>query len=140
MPDILPHHDAILAKLRTVANLTTYDAEVAAAPPLDLDERVHPYDVLHMTAGEPAVDSLAFTQNRLDLPFQVTCVGGDVTRCLWAVDQVRGALLGQVLAVAGRSLSPISSDGNSGAPQPDKDVTPPRHFTAVLFRLVSVPA
>lgn len=140
MPDVRPHRDAILAKLRAVASLTTYDAEVASSPPLDPDGRVHPYAVLHMTAGDPTVDSLAFTQNLLELPYQVTCVGGDQDRCLWAVDKVRGALLGQVLTVPGRSLSPITSDGNSGSPLPDDDVTPPRHFLAVLFRLVSTPA
>jgi hypothetical protein len=138
MPDTAPHHDAILARLNTA--ITAYDAEVPPSPPVDPDGRVHPYTVLHMSAGEPVVDSLAFTQDTLDLPFQVTCVGGDITRCLWAVDKVRGALLGQVLAVPGRSLSPIASDGNSGAPRPDEEVTPPRHFLAVLFRLVSVPA
>lgn len=140
MPDVLPHHDAILAKLQAVTTMTTYDAEVPSSPPADPDGRVHPYVVLHVTPGEPTIDSLAFTQNRLDLPFQVTCVGGDQNRCLFAVDKVRAALLGQVLTVTGRSLSPISSDGSGGAPLPDDDVTPPRHFLAVLLRLVSVPA
>jgi hypothetical protein len=140
MPDVRPHRDAILAKLQAVANLGVYDVEVPETPPMDADGKVHPYSVLYVGAGNLVRSSLAAVHDHLDLPFQVTCAGGDATRCLWAVDKVRGALIDQRLTVTGRSLGVIRQDGDSGPPRRDDDVTPPRHFTAVLFRLVSVPA
>ena len=140
VPSTRTHRDAILARLQTAPNLTVFDGEVPSTPPLDGDGAVKPYTVLWGGGGEPLPSSLAWKHEDLDLPFQVTCAGGDLTRCLWALDTARGVLLDQVLIVPGRSLGPIRPDGNPGPPRLDDDVEPSRHWVPALFRLLSVPA
>lgn len=135
------HKNAVLALIQAVANLNVFDAEVPETPPLDPDGRVHPYAVMWGDIGTRVNSSLALDSADMDWPFQVTCVGGDINRCLWAVDKVCAALVDVSPVVAGRSVWPIRQEA-AGPDKPIRDdkVQPPRWYVPLLFRTYSTPA
>lgn len=91
--------------------------------------------VLYPEPGEAVRESLADARTDFMTTFQVTCVGGDLERCLWVADKVRQALSVQ-LTVAGRNAWKPEDLG--GPPvQRDDDVTPPLWFVPVQYRLKS---
>lgn len=93
------------------------------------------FAVLYPEPGEAVRESLADARTDFMTTFQVTCVGGDLERCLWVADKVRAALSVQ-LTVAGRSAWKPEDLG--GPPvQRDDDVTPPLFFVPVQYRLKS---
>lgn len=128
-------HEQVWDLLDATPAVNTYDAEVPANPPADDDGRVHAYAVLFMPPGRLADLMLDATQDSLTLTFQVTCVGGDPGRALWCVDQVRAQLVGALIEIDGREHQITASDVDPGPVRPDDDVTPPRHFAALLFDL-----
>lgn len=150
--EVLPHYQAILARLRTIPTfdpaapvagaMAGYDGEVDPAPPLDSDKRVHAYWVLWVGAGSPLATKLCGDTTDLDLPFQVTVAAGDAQRVLWGVDRVRAVLLDHQPVVVGRSTLRIRGGIAAGAPRLDRNDTlhPPRFFTPLPFRLYSIPA
>ncbi|WP_210651343.1 hypothetical protein [Nocardioides sp. SYSU D00065] len=128
-------HDQVWALLDAVPGINTYDGEVPSTPPLDEDDRVHAYAVLYVSAGRRAALMLDGTQSSLFSGFQVTCVGGDPTRALWCVDQVRAALLGASVTVDDREHLITASETDPGPVRRDDDVTPPRHYVPDRYDL-----
>lgn len=142
MASLIAFHDAILAAV-TVPNLKLYDGEIPQGdpPPLDTDNRVKPYAVLYLATGLAVRTSLSgSSDDYIDLSFQMTCVGGDQWRCLWAVDTVLTALLDRRLAVPGQTPTRIRQDGSAGPVRRDDQVSPPRFYVPLLLRVTSVPA
>lgn len=129
----------IWALIDAVPNVNTYDGEIVNArrepitPPLDDDGRVHAYAVFYASSGLARAITLDADPDVLDFSFQVTCVGGDRERALWCVTQIRKALTGVWVTVAGQQLQ-IREDV-SGAVRPDNNTTPPRHFAPLQFVL-----
>jgi hypothetical protein len=128
--------DTVWALIDAVANLNTWRQEILddtgapVDPPLDPDTRVHPYAVVYFGAGQTAIDRESSAPVRTPITFQVSCVGGDDIRCLWAVDQVRTALVGQV--VAGGRVVEIN---DAGPLTSDEDLQPSRTMTHLIFRI-----
>jgi len=127
-------HDAVLAALQAVLD-NVFDGEVPDSPPKDGDQRVQAYVVLYSGAGRAYTEAVCATPTDLNWPFQITCVGGDETRCLWAIDATRSALTGRRLIVAGASVGLIREDGDLGPIRRDDAVQPPRHYLPLLYRL-----
>lgn len=90
--------DDVWTLLSAVPNLNTWRGEILDAagqptnPPVDPDGRVHPYAVAYFGGGQALGNRIAALPSRVSWSFQVTCVGGDDIRCMWAVDTVRAAL------------------------------------------------
>lgn len=125
--------DEVWDLLRTVTNVNHFRGEVASAPPLDPDGRVHAYDVFYPGAGWRASNRLGAGLNRLEWTFQVTCVGGDDNRCLWCVDKVRAMLTGARIQLDGARPGRIRELGDRGPVIRDDDVNPPRYFLPLDF-------
>lgn len=127
--------DAVLMKLRSLTPaLEVYDGDVPSTPPAD-GGGVLPYAVLWVSPGRPIDGFLGVEQSR-DWTFQVTCAGGNATRALGAVDRVIGALHGQRLLLAPPRLSGrVHLDADPGPMRLDRDVTPPRAYVPLLFRV-----
>lgn len=137
----LPHHIALLALLKAItlpagAHLGGYDGEVPDHPTLDADGRVRPYWVLYGGNGDTSIDRrLAGYGSALLYDFGVTAVGGDNNRCLWAVDRINEALVGQRLVVGDRSgiVHPrLATDV-----VPNKALVPPRYVVAARFHVLT---
>jgi hypothetical protein len=130
---------AVLALLDGVSGLSVYDGEVPKTPPLSTaDGRVLPYVVLYAGAGTPIRDSLSAASSRFDWGWQITAVGGDRGRCLWAVTQADKALLDKRLTISGWSTSRITREPGTEL-RLDEDVEPPRTMAPLLYRLVAAP-
>lgn len=131
---------AVVALLEEAAPTLTVYRSVVTDPPKDSDGGVQPYAVVHPGAGAGDANALDDTPAQLAWPFQITCVGGDVDRCTWAVDAVRDQLDGATLMVAGATVGRLREDGDSGPLRVDDDVTPPRLYLPLLYRVLAVPA
>lgn len=123
----------VLARLRAV--LKTYDGEIPQddPPAADGDGRVHPYTVLYADAGRAHATTLCETPRDFAWGFQVTCVGGDADRCLWAVARVRGALTGARLAVDGTQSALLVETLDRPLVRRDDEPTPPRHYAPIQY-------
>lgn len=130
--------DPVWSLIDAIANVNTYDAEIVnedrdpITPPLDPDGRVHAYAVYYPSPGLARAVTLDADPDVLDFPFQVTCVGGDRGRALWCINQVRQALTGKWVTVAGQELQ-IREDLNPGPVRRDDNVSPPRHYFPLQF-------
>lgn len=135
MLDVSSGHDATWALLDAVAGVNTYDGEVPKQPPADEDGRVASYAVLYYSPGRRYASAADGRQTSIDGTFQVTCVGGDPTRALWCVDRVMTQLAGAVVQIngTGRRISAVEED--PGPVRRDDNVTPPRHYVPLRFRL-----
>lgn len=130
--------DPVWALLHGLAGMQTFDGEFVddnghpIEPNADKDGRVLGYAVYYPSPG--LVRSLTLDQipDLIDLPFQVTCAGGDRRRAIWAVDKVRGRLSGAWLTIGGQQVQ-IREVANSGPVQRDDDPKPPRFHTALIF-------
>lgn len=132
-PRALAFADTILALLNAVEHLNVYDNDVADTPPADPDGKTHPYAVLWSGPGTAQSTRLCGDPNQLAWGFQVTCAGGDRTRCLWAVDKVRAALTGvRVPDGRGWRLTEVVDEARV---LPDRDVTPPRFYVPLVYAL-----
>lgn len=107
-------------------------------PPLDPDGTVHAYAVLYESPGRRSGSRLGSTRDRLDAGFQVTCVGGDTTRCLWCIDKITTTLTGLAITVPGRTQPRRIVEDASNASRyviADEDVSPARFFVPLLFNI-----
>lgn len=127
--------DDVWALIDAVANVNTYRGEILDAdgqpvdPPLDPDKRSHPYAVVYFGAGQHTRGRLGGTASRLPWTFQVSCVGGDDNRALWAADQVRAALTNTHV---GGALLVETTD--SGPMQRNDNVQPSRTVVHLMYR------
>lgn len=115
--------------------VNVYLGAVPATPPADPDGRVHVYAVLYPTPGAATQDRLVPIIDGLTWSFQVTCVGGDPTRCLACVDAVTGALTGRPLALGGIATGWLRELGDPGPAREDRDATPSRWFVPLTYQL-----
>jgi hypothetical protein len=130
---------AVLTRLGEVSGLTVYDGEVPNTPPVSAEDgRVRPYAVVYPGAGAPVRGSLSGATSEVPWAFQVTAVGGDRSRCLWAVKKVDGVLLDVRLTVTDWSTSRITRDPGPDI-RADNDVQPPRFYVPLLYRLTTAP-
>lgn len=115
----------------TAGVVNLYRGNVTATVPLDGDGSVHAYAVLYAGAGAiPAARRVGGRPRNLGWSFQVSCVGGDDTRLLWCVDQIRGRLTGQ--KVGGAVVREV---GDPGPLREDTSITPYRYFLPLDFGL-----
>lgn len=138
--DPVAYRAAVLAILDALPDLGSYDAEVPTTPPADPDGRVHPYCVLYPSNGTRDRTSILATSDMVRWPFQVTAVGGDMQRCLFAAREVTDALTDVRITAGGWSSSPIE---HLPGPDPAKDETPgltPRFYVPLLFAVIATPA
>lgn len=125
-----------------IANLQAFDAEFVNAdgdpvePDKDDDGRVHAHAVFYPSAGLLRSLTLDATPDVLDAGFQVTCVGGDRVRALWCVNQVRQALTGTWISVAGQDLQIQETPGDTGPIRRDDDPKPPRFYLPLTFAVI----
>lgn len=135
MPSASDGHDAVWLVLDGTAGVNTYDGEVPKSPPTDEDGRVSSYAVLYYSPGRRYASSMEGRQVSIDGTFQVTCVGGDPTRALWAVDRVIDTLTAAVVTIDGVQRRIRLDEIDPGTVRRDDDVTPPRHYVPLRFRL-----
>ena len=88
------YYQAIAARLATTVGALDRDTFIGEpSPRMDSDGRAHPYAALYPSPGWQHGVSLGQGIDQAALTFQVTAAGGgDVARCLRAVDRVRDAL------------------------------------------------
>lgn len=136
--------DPVWALLDAIENVNAFDGDfvdadgapvnMKAPPYVDPDGRVHAYAVYYPGPGwAHALLSCGGTDS-LDWTFQVTCAGGDRTRALWCVTQVRNALTGHTVDVGGQALG-IREVGNPGPVRRDDGVSPARFYTPLIFAI-----
>lgn len=132
--------DPIWTLIDAIANVNTYDGDFVDAdgkpvnPPADGDGRVHAYAVYypgpgwaHALLGCGGTDSLDFT-------FQVTCAGGDRTRALWCIQQVRDALSGKNITIGGQDITIRELSGPDRITR-DDDISPSRFYAPLIFAI-----
>lgn len=129
--------DDVFSRLQALSGMKAYDGEVPQddPPPADEDGRVHPYSVLYAGAGRQYTTALCDVPRDFAWSFQVTCVGGDRNRCLWAVMKVRVALTGLRLAVDGAQSGLLVETLDQPLVRRDDDPTPPRHYAPIQYGL-----
>lgn len=133
MADAETLHNAVLALLNTVTNLTVYDGVVPKNPPADADGRVFSYAVIWGSGGYRPPESRSLkADSTTDLRWRarVTVAAGMVGWVLRAAKAVRGVLDGQVLV---SFSSPLEEDGSASDVLEDRDVTPHRMFLPMSF-------
>ncbi len=132
--------DPVWALLDAITGVNTYDGEFVDAagapvePPTDQDGRVHAYAVYYPSAGWAHALLACGGTDSLDWGFQVTCAGGDRTRTLWCINQVRQALTGKTVTINGQALQ-IRELGDPGALRRDDKVSPSRMYAPLLFAI-----
>lgn len=121
--------------------VTIYDRGVPdAGIPVDPDGRVHVYAALYPQATRATTSNFATDVDGHGWGFQVTCVGGDVTRALACVDAVTAALDGRPLPLPGGAPTTfLQQIGDSGPVREDRDANPSRWWLALTYA-VYVPA
>lgn len=143
--EILPHHDAILALLKAAAPgpppdayLGVYDGKVTDdPPPADELGEVYAYCVLYSTPGEDRDHNAVGHATTFLYSFDVTAVGPDQRACLWAIDQIRRALIGQRLCIPGRDSAFVHAGPAARALRRADQHSPNRHVAALTFAVVT---
>lgn len=134
--DVQSAADAVWTLLSGIANVNAFDGDFVdedgnrVRPPADDDGRVHAYAVYYPSPGRSHSRRHGAARSNLDWSFQVTCAGGDRTRALWCVTQVRNALAGA--RVGGNR---ITEGFDPGPLRRDDDVKPPRFYLPLQFSL-----
>ena len=131
LPAVRPVADAVLTLLQGIANLNVYSTELPSDPPLDPDDRVHPYAVFFPGGGHGFGDRLNDVPTDVSWTCRVLFVGGDETRALWALDKIRAALTG-ARPTGGARLKEVLDDVTI---RTETDVIPSRTSGAILYRL-----
>jgi hypothetical protein len=106
-----------------------------ASPPNDPDSRTHAHAIFYPSPGRVPFERLGGGMLNVNWGFQVTCVGGDENRCMWAVDKVRAALLCKRITLDGAQSGQVYEDADAGPVRRDDSVQPPRYFVPLLFGL-----
>ncbi len=134
--DPLTVHSATITALDAIPHVTVYDGDVPDKPPADSAGRVLPYLVVWASLGRHLSDSenlAATATTALSADLTVTCAGGTPARVLQIAHLARSALLGVALTGCG----PASELTTPRPVQIDRDVTPPRFYTVLMFRLTA---
>jgi hypothetical protein len=99
---------------------------------LDSDGKAHAYLAIFPGPGQRdlAEKDLNGAAGARLWRFQVIAAGGDVDRCLKAVERATTTLVGASLD---DTTSPVREDGDAGAVLKDKDVTPNRWYVPLLL-------
>lgn len=132
--------DPVWTLISAIPEVNTYDGEFVDAAgkpvtaPADPDGRVHAYAVYYPSPGFAHALLACGGTDSLDFSFQITCAGGDRTRALWCVQQVRNALTGATVTVGGQALQ-IREDGNPGPLRRDDSVSPSRFYVPLIFAI-----
>jgi hypothetical protein len=127
---------AIEARLREDAPMVhVYVGAVPDTPPADPDGRVHVYAVLYPGPGTSTQDRLVPIVDGLLWTGQVTCVGGDVNRCLACADAVADALTGHTFEIPGVTVGYMRELGDPGPAREDRDARPSRWFLPLTYQL-----
>lgn len=128
-------HQAVLAALKAIdpSHLEVYDGEVDPSPRDDNDKRVHPYLVLYSDPGKAQRTGLCGVTNSLAWGCEVVCVGGDVNRCLAAVDKAR-TVLDTELTIPGQTGQRLREEfATRVRPVGRDDTTRPARFEVSLL-------
>lgn len=140
-PAVLTIADDVWAVLDAIADLNTYDGEILdgegrpTSPPNDPDGRCHSYAVYYPAPGRQTLGRLAAVPLNVAWAFQVTCAGGDRTRCLWAVDRVTAAFMGRRFIYADVISGKVTQAADAGPVRRDETVKPSRFYLPLLFAL-----
>lgn len=146
------HTDAVVVALEA-ADLQVFDA---GPPPQRAPEGVEktwgwvpsqvpgqsdfrPYVILYPLPGGFFDGPLGCPDDDAEMIWQVTCVAETRRRCQYISDQATVALVGQTLAVAGRSICRLQLDMDGGVRR-DDTVQPPVFISTPRFRATSTPA
>lgn len=132
VPAVRPIADQVWASLQTLTNVSLFDGEVSQ-PPLDADGRVHAYAVYYPAAGRGYSNRAGATLQGLNWGCQITCVGGDRTRALWCVDQVRSVLDGVRVTSGGRRARLNEVTPEETPVRRDEGVSPVRFYLPLLY-------
>ncbi|HEY1175507.1 MAG TPA: hypothetical protein VGF17_05070, partial [Phytomonospora sp.] len=99
---------------------------------MDSDQRAHAYLAIFPSPGVLSVadQSVSGHGGPRDWRFQVTAAGGDVARCIKAVQRAQDVLVETRLD---DSTGLVREDGDPGAIRPDTTVSPTRWFVPLLF-------
>lgn len=136
LPSTREGKDAVLAVLKAIdpINFPITDGEPDDRDlKFDPDGRVHPYAVLYLGNTATIIQRMCRTPDVRNFGFQVTAVGGDNDRCLWAVDLVEKHLVGRRLTLPGGESTPINQEPISGPSQIDRSVNPTRTYLPLFF-------
>lgn len=134
--DPLTVHTATITALDAIPHVTVYDGDVPDKPPADSAGRVLPYLVVWANPGRHLPDSenaAASATTTLSVDLTVTCVGGTQARAVQVAHLARNSLLG----VAFTGCGPASELTVPRPVQIDRNVTPPRFYTVLMFRLTA---
>jgi hypothetical protein len=74
-------------------------------------------------------------RRRAPMDGQVTCVGGDVNRCLACADAVADALTGHTFEIPGVLTGYLRELGDPGPAREDRDARPSRWFLPLTYQL-----
>lgn len=132
MSSPLAVHQAVIARLREIPNVTVFDGDVPTKPPADSNGHVLPYLVVWGTGTDRAGAVLTGAAPDVLVPtVTVTAAGGTVARCLQAGELAHQKLSGWRPLPTSGPFAPIA-----GTPdvQTDRDVTPARMFQPHLYR------
>jgi len=99
---------------------------------MDSDARAHAYLAIFPSPGvlSLADQDLAGHGGPRDWRFQVTAAGGDVARCIKAVQRAQDVLVDVRLD---DTTGIVREDGDPGAIRPDTTIAPVRWFVPLLF-------
>lgn len=132
-PPLADLHEGTLNLLRAhVGQIAVFDADVPAKPPADSHGFVKPYIVVWPFVGNPIdvpLNGIALPPGYLHQT-QLTCVGGDVTRCMQALSAARVALQGRRPYL---TASPYDEQVTNEPIRVDPDIGPSRHYAPLIF-------
>ena len=127
-------HAEVLAALRAITTVTSYDGDVPTSPPSQPDGRVLPYAVLWPAAGgSPQERPLGGCTGLLTWSPRVTVAAGEVGWCLDAISLVRATLADRYLAAASGYLREITPASRSL--MRDVDTDPVRWYLPLEFEI-----
>lgn len=128
--------DATEARLRTIDNVAGYRGMVPNDPPqiADDDPRVRPYWVLRTQPGRPDDERMTGDLVGVQWGFQLTIAAGVEDHLDHFADEVIGLMHGwRPFPETARCW--MDRDFIPGPNQRDDDVTPPRFWTPLIFKI-----
>lgn len=99
---------------------------------MDSDQRAHAYNAIFPSPGQLSLvdQDLGGHGGPRDWRFQVIAAGGDVARCIKAVQRAQDTLVDVRLDP---TTGIVREDGDPGVIRPDNTVSPVRWFVPLLF-------
>lgn len=111
--------DLILARLRTIPNLTVFDGKVGQV--VKDAGTTRPYAVLYMSPGSFVSQRMSGQSEQFRVSGQITVAAGTVAGFRWAAHQVMDALTDFRLEPANRGATPFTFDTDPGPERRDDD-------------------